>query len=59
VLVDEFNLSFSPEEHDLKKYKMKLNHQVENGLASNLRTKLSTALAMDFEKIQREMTGNK
>jgi mitofusin len=58
VLVDEFNLSFQPEQHDLNMYKMKLNHHVKNGLGSNLHARLSTELAMDFEKIQQEMTGN-
>jgi len=60
VLVNEFNLPFHPEQHDLNVYKNKLNHHIENGLgSSNLHAKLSTELAMDFEKIQREMTGNK
>ena len=59
MLVDEFNLSFHPEQLVLNVYKKELHHHVENGLGSNLRARLSTALAMNIENSQREMTGNK
>jgi mitofusin len=59
VLVKEFNFPFIPKQAVLNVYKKELNHRVENRLGSNLRARLSTALAKDFEKIQREMTGNK
>jgi mitofusin len=59
VLVDEFNLPFHPEQLVLNVYKRELNQHVENGLISNLRARLSPALAMNIEKIQQEMTGNK
>lgn len=57
VLVDEFNLPFHPEPLVLNVYKKELHSHVENGLGSNLRTRLSTALAMNIENSQREMTG--
>jgi len=59
VLVDEFNLPFKPEQLVLIEYKKELHHHVENGLGSNLRARLSTVLAMNIEKGQREMTGKK
>jgi len=59
VLVDKSDFPFNPEERDLNVYKKELSHHVENGLGSNLRARLSTALAMNIENSQREMTGNK
>ncbi|XP_069683789.1 transmembrane GTPase Marf-like isoform X3 [Periplaneta americana] len=56
VLVDEFNLPFHPEQLVLNVYKKELHLHVENGLGSNLRARLSTALAMNIENSQREMT---
>ncbi|XP_046995797.1 transmembrane GTPase Marf isoform X1 [Schistocerca americana] len=56
VLVDEFNLPFHPEQLVLNVYKKELHAHVENGLGSNLRARLSTALAMNIENSQREMT---
>jgi mitofusin len=56
-LVDRFNSKFNPEQ--LNEYKKELHHHVENGLVRNLRARLSTALAMNIENSQREMTGNK
>lgn len=55
-LVDEFNLPFHPEPLVLNVYKKELHHHVESGLGSNLRARLSTALAMNMETSQREMT---
>lgn len=56
-LVDEFNLPFHTEPLVLNVYKKEINAHVENGLGSNLRSRLSTALAMNIETAQREMTG--
>ncbi|XP_055606080.1 transmembrane GTPase Marf isoform X2 [Uranotaenia lowii] len=56
VLVDEFNLPFHTDSLVLSVYKKEINAHVENGLGSNLRARLSTALAMNVETAQREMT---
>ncbi|PSN36005.1 Transmembrane GTPase Marf [Blattella germanica] len=56
VLVDEFSLPFHPEPLVLNVYKKELHLHVENGLGSNLRARLSTALALNIENSQREMT---
>jgi mitofusin 2 len=56
VLVDEFNLPFHTDSLVLNVYKKEINGYVENGLGSNLRARLSTALAMNIETAQREMT---
>ncbi|XP_022918144.1 transmembrane GTPase Marf isoform X2 [Onthophagus taurus] len=55
-LVDEFNLPFHPEPLVLNVYKKELHTHVETGLGSNLRARLSTALALNMEASQREMT---
>ncbi|XP_023311777.1 transmembrane GTPase Marf-like [Anoplophora glabripennis] len=55
-LVDEFNLPFHPEPLVLNVYKKELHLHVETGLGSNLRARLSTALALNMEASQREMT---
>lgn len=57
VLVDEFNMPFHTEPLVLNVYKKEINSHVELGLGSNLRARLSTALAMNVETAQREMTG--
>lgn len=56
VLVDEFNLPFHADPLVLNVYKKEINGHVESGLGSNLRARLSTALAMNVETAQREMT---
>ncbi|KAL6430225.1 hypothetical protein ACFW04_007752 [Cataglyphis niger] len=56
VLVDEFNVPFHPEPLVLNVFKRELHAHVENGLGSNLRARLSTALALNIENSQREMT---
>lgn len=56
VLVDEFNLPFHTDALVLNVYKKEINAYVETGLGSNLRARLSTALAMNIETAQREMT---
>lgn len=55
-LVDEFNLPFHPEPLVLNVYKKELHLHVETGLGSNLRARLSTALALNMEASQSEMT---
>lgn len=55
VLVDEFNLPFHTDALVLNVYKKEMNGYVENGLGSNLKARLSTALAMNIESAQREM----
>ncbi|XP_014287762.1 transmembrane GTPase Marf isoform X3 [Halyomorpha halys] len=55
-LVDEFNVPFHSEMLVLNVYKKELHSHVENGLGSNLRARLSTAVAMNIETAQREMT---
>ncbi|XP_060528827.1 transmembrane GTPase Marf isoform X2 [Cylas formicarius] len=55
-LVDEFSLPFHPEPLVLNVYKKELHLHVETGLGSNLRARLSTALAMNMEQSQAEMT---
>ncbi|XP_044755838.1 transmembrane GTPase Marf [Coccinella septempunctata] len=56
TLVDEFNLPFHSDALVLNVYKKELHSHVEAGLGSNLRARLSTALAMNMEASQREMT---
>ncbi|KAE8750554.1 hypothetical protein FOCC_FOCC002848 [Frankliniella occidentalis] len=56
TLVDEFCVPFHSEPLVLNVYKKELHSHVENGLGSNLRARLSTALAMNIENNQREMT---
>ncbi|XP_051861965.1 transmembrane GTPase Marf isoform X2 [Drosophila albomicans] len=56
VLIDEFNMPFHPERLVLNIYKKELNAHVESGLGSNLRARLSMALAMNVESAQNEMT---
>jgi mitofusin len=59
MLVDEFSLPFHSEQLPLSVYKRELHFHVENVLGSNLQARLSTALTMNIENSQREMTGNK
>ena len=57
VLVDEFTAPFHPDHLVLNVYKKELHSHVESGLGSNLRARLSTALALNMENSQKEMTG--
>lgn len=57
VLVDEFDTPFHSEPLVLNVFKKELHHHVEKGLGSNLRSRLSSALAMNIESSQREMIG--
>lgn len=56
VLVDEFCEPFHPDPLVLSVYKRSLHTHVEAGLGSNLRTRLSSALALNIESSQQEMT---
>ncbi|MCL4136454.1 UNVERIFIED_CONTAM: hypothetical protein GTU68_039291 [Idotea baltica] len=56
VLVDEFNEPFHPDPLVLNVYKKTLHAHVEAGLGSNLRARLSSALALNIESSQQEMT---
>ncbi|GAB0086640.1 Transmembrane GTPase Marf [Sergentomyia squamirostris] len=56
VLVDEFPLPFHTDAIVLNIYKREMNGHVEQGLGANLRARLSTAMAMNMETAQREMT---
>lgn len=56
VLVDEFTLPFHTDALVLNVYKKEINGHVENGLGLNLKTRLSSALAMNIESAQKEMT---
>ncbi|XP_055695757.1 transmembrane GTPase Marf [Lutzomyia longipalpis] len=56
VLVDEFPLPFHTDPVVLNIYKREMNAHVEQGLGANLRARLSTAMAMNMETAQREMT---
>lgn len=58
VLIDEFNMPFHTQPVVLNIYKAELNKHMEAGLGSNLRSRLSMALAMNVETIQCDMTGN-
>lgn len=58
VLIDEFNMPFHTQPVVLNIYKAELNKHMEAGLGSNLRARLSMALAMNVETIQCDMTGN-
>lgn len=54
-MVDEFHLQFHSDPSLLNVYKKELNSHVESGLGSNLRARLSNALAMNIDQSQREM----
>nr|CAG4650746.1 EOG090X01A3 [Simocephalus serrulatus]SVE94079.1 EOG090X01A3 [Simocephalus serrulatus] len=55
VLVDEFHAPFHSESLVLQVYKKELHNHVEACLGSNLRARLSTALALNMEQSQKEM----
>nr|CAG4640638.1 EOG090X01A3 [Eulimnadia texana] len=56
VLVDEFHAPFHHDPYVLQVYKKELHSHVEVCLGSNLRARLSTALALNMEASQKEMT---
>lgn len=55
VLVDEFNDPFHPDPLVLNVYKSKLNHHIEMGVGSNLKSRLSSDLQLNMESHQQEM----
>lgn len=55
VLVDEFHAPFHSDNLVLQVYKKELHNHVESCLGSNLRARLSTALALNMEASQKEM----
>ena len=59
VMVDEFSSPFHPDPLVLNVYKKELHSHVEAGLGSNLKSRLSTALAANMESTQEYMTGQR
>lgn len=57
MLVDEFHAPFHSESLVLQVYKKELHNHVEACLGSNLRARLSTALALNMDQSQKEMIG--
>ncbi|VVC32912.1 Dynamin superfamily,Fzo/mitofusin HR2 domain,P-loop containing nucleoside triphosphate hydrolase,Dynamin- [Cinara cedri] len=55
VLVNEFSFPFHSDPLVLNAYKKELHSYVESGLGSNLRARLSTALALNIDESQKEM----
>ena len=55
VLVDEFNDPFHPDPLVLNVYKSRINHHIEAGIGSNLKTRLSSDLQFNIENHEREM----
>lgn len=55
-LVEEFNEPFRSDSLVLNVYKKTLHSHVEAGLGSNLRARLSAAMASNIESSQQEMT---
>ena len=49
VLVDDFNDPFHPDPLVVNVYKSRLNHHIENGIGSNLKSRLSTDLQLNVE----------
>merc|ERR1711899_9441 len=55
ILVDEFNDPFHPDTLVLNVYKSRLNHHIESGIGSNLKTRLSSDLQVNIESHEQEM----
>ena len=55
VLVDEFNDPFHPDPLVLNVYKSRINHHIEAGIGSNLKTRLSSDLQFNIENHEKEM----
>ena len=49
VLVDDFNDPFHPDPLVVNVYKSRLNHHIENGIGSNLKSRLSANLQLNVE----------
>ena len=55
ILVDEFNDPFHPDQLVLNVYKSRLNHHIESGIGSNLKSRLSSDLQVNIESHEQEM----
>ena len=55
VLVDEFNDPFHPDPLVLNVYKSRINHHIEAGIGSNLKSRLSSDLQFNIENHEQEM----
>merc|ERR1712223_2331181 len=55
ILVDEFNDPFHPDTLVLNVYKSRINHHIEAGIGSNLKTRLSSDLQFNIENHEKEM----
>ena len=53
--MDEFSDPFHPDPLVVNVYKSKLNHHIENGVGSNLKTRLSSDLQLNMETQQKDM----
>ena len=49
VLVDDLNDPFHPDPLVVNVYKSRLNHHIENGIGSNLKSRLSANLQLNVE----------
>ena len=59
VMVDEFSAPFHPDPLVMNVYKKELHNHVEAGLGSNLKSRLSTAVAANVESTQNLMAGQR
>ena len=55
VLVDEFTDPFHPDPLVINVYKSRLNHHIESGIGSNLKSRLSADLQLNIESHEQEM----
>ena len=55
VLVDEFNDPFHPDPLVVNVYKSRINHHIESGIGSNLKTRLSSDMQFNIENHEQEM----
>ena len=55
ILVDEFADPFHPDPMVLNVYKSRLNHHIETGIGSNLKSRLSSDLQVNIESHEQEM----
>merc|ERR1712223_102221 len=55
ILIDEFNDPFHPDQLVLNVYKSRLNHHIETGIGSNLKSRLSSDLQVNIESHEQEM----
>merc|ERR1712001_189084 len=57
ILIDEFNDPFHPDQLVLNVYKSRLNHHIETGIGSNLKSRLSSDLQFNVENHEQDMIG--